>query len=214
MALVLPISVLFLIAVNTIPLFGVIFFGWSLFSIMFLYWIENGIIGFFNVFKIALARAPGRSGFTINGRPISPSNKELRIVFFILHYGVFWTVHGVFVFVFFGLNSPSGLFGGLGLRGVAVAAAALFLSHGVSFFVNFLGKEEYLTVSPDQQMMEPYSRVVVLHVTILAGGFLADSLGAPLAALVLLIVLKTVIDLVAHLREHRKAENRSQPAGV
>jgi Family of unknown function (DUF6498) len=214
MALVLPISVLFLIAVNAIPLFGVIFFGWSLFSIMFLYWIENGIIGFFNVFKIALARAPGGSGFTINGRPISPSNKELRIVFFILHYGVFWTVHGVFVFAFFGLNSPSGFFGGLGLRGVAVAAAALFLSHGVSFFVNFLGKEEYLTVSPDQQMMEPYSRVVVLHVTILAGGFLADALGAPLAALVLLIVLKTAIDLVAHMREHRKAETRSQPAGV
>jgi hypothetical protein len=135
-------------------------------------------------------------------------------VFFILHYGVFWAVHGVFVFVFFGLSSPSGLFGGLGLRGVAIAAAALFLSHAVSFFVNFLGKEEYLTVSPDQQMMEPYSRVVVLHVTILAGGFLADALGAPLAALVLLIVLKTVIDLLAHLREHRKAENRSQPAGV
>jgi Family of unknown function (DUF6498) len=205
----LPIAALFLIIVNTIPLFGVLFFGWSLFAIMFLYWIENGIIGFFNVFKIALARAPGPSRFTINGRPVSPSNKELRIVFFILHYGVFWTVHGVFVFVFFGLNSPSGLFSGVGLRGVAIAAAALFLSHGVSFLVNFLGKEEYLTVSPDQQMTEPYSRVVVLHVTILAGGFFADSLGAPLVALILLVLLKTVIDLLAHLREHRKAEKRS-----
>ncbi len=51
----LPISVLFLIAVNMMPLFGVLFFGWSLFSVMFLYWIENGIIGFFNIFKIALA---------------------------------------------------------------------------------------------------------------------------------------------------------------
>ena len=50
----LPITVLFLIAVNLIPLFGVLFFGWSLFSIMFLYWIENGIIGFFNILKIAL----------------------------------------------------------------------------------------------------------------------------------------------------------------
>ncbi len=69
----LAISVLFLIAVNTIPFFGVLFFGWSLFSIMFLYWIENGIIGFFNIFKIALARVPS-SGFTINGRPVSPSN--------------------------------------------------------------------------------------------------------------------------------------------
>src|SRR3712207_3396731 len=201
----LPISVLFLIAVNMVPLFGVLFLGWSLFSIMFLYWIENGIIGFFNIFKIALARVPS-SDFTINGRPVSPSNKEIRIVFFILHYGLFWTVHGVFVFTFFGMSSEP--FGSAGLRGVAIAAAALFLSHGVSFFVNFLGKEEYLTVSPDQQMMEPYSRVVVLHVTILAGGFLADSLGAPLAALVLLIVLKTAIDLLAHLREHRKAEMR------
>jgi hypothetical protein len=185
---------------------------------MFLYWLENGIIGFFNIFKIALSRAPssGGSSFTINGRPISPSNKEIRIIFFIFHYGLFWTVHGVFVFLFFGMSSSSDLFGGVGLRGVAIAAAALFLSHGVSFFVNFLGKEEYLTVSPDQQMTEPYSRVVVLHVTILAGGFFADSLGASLVALVLLILLKTVIDLLAHLREHRKAEMRSgstAPAG-
>ncbi len=214
----LPITILFLIAVNLIPLFGVLFFGWSLFSIMFLYWLENGIIGFFNIFKIALSRAPssGGSSFTINGRPISPSNKEIRIIFFIFHYGLFWTVHGVFVFLFFGMSSSSDLFGGVGLRGVAIAAAALFLSHGVSFFVNFLGKEEYLTVSPDQQMTEPYSRVVVLHVTILAGGFFADSLGAPRVALVLLILLKTVIDLLAHLREHRKAEMRSgstAPAG-
>jgi hypothetical protein len=207
----LPIVALLLIVVNMIPLFGVLFFGWSLFSIMLLYWLENGIIGFFNIFKIALARAPG-SGFTVNGRPVSPSNKQLRIIFFIFHYGLFWTVHGIFVFVFFGLSSSSGLFSGVGLRGVAIAAAALFLSHGVSFFVNFLGKEEYLTVSPDQQMTEPYSRVVVLHVTILAGGFFADSLGAPLAALILLVLLKTVIDLLAHLREHRKAEMRSGPA--
>ena len=206
----LPISVLVLMAVNAIPLFGVLFFGWSLFSIMFLYWIENGIIGLFNIPKMALARASssGGSGFTINGRPVSPSNKEIRIIFFIFHYGLFWTVHGIFVFLFFGMSS-SDRFGSLELRGVAIAAAALFLSHGISFFVNFLGKEEYRTVSPDQQMTEPYSRVVVLHVTILAGGFFADSLGAPLAALVLLVLLKTVIDLLAHLREHRKAEQRS-----
>ncbi len=118
-------------------------------------------------------------------------------------------MHGVFVFLFFGTSFEP--FGGVGLRGVAIAAAALFLSHGVSFFVNFLGKEEYLSVTPDQQMTEPYSRVVALHVTILAGGALADSLGAPLAALVLLVLLKTAIDLMAHLREHRKAQMRSNP---
>ena len=205
-----PIAALFLIAVNTIPLFGVLFFGWSLFSIMFLCWLENGFVGFFNVFKIALARASGSSRFTISGRSVSSSNKGIRIVFFILHYGLYWTVHGVLVFMFFGMSPEP--FGSVGLGGLATAAAALFLSHGVSFFVNFLGNEEYLSVTPDQQMTEPYSRVVVLHVTILAGGALANSLGAPLAALVLLVLLKTAIDLMAHLREHRKAQMRSNPA--
>ena len=105
------------------------------------------------------------------------------------------------------MSSPD-LFGSIEPRGVAIAAAALFLSHGVSLFVNFPGKEEYRAVSPDQQMTEPYSRVVVLHVTILAGGFFAESFGAPLAALILLVLLKTVIDLLANPREQRKAGMR------
>jgi uncharacterized protein DUF6498 len=58
----MPITVLFLIAVNLIPLFGVLFFGWSLFSIKFLYWIENGIIGFFNIPKIALGETGRLTG--------------------------------------------------------------------------------------------------------------------------------------------------------
>jgi hypothetical protein len=55
-------------------------------------------------------------------------------------------------------------------------------------------------------MSQPYSRVVVLHLTIIGGAFLVASLGTPLALLVLLILLKTAVDLRAHLREHRKAQ--------
>lgn len=216
------ISALFLIAVNTVPLVGVLLFDWSLFSIVFLYWIENGIVGFFNVLKIAWSRKPisSESGFTINGRPVGRAGKLFIIPFFMFHYGMFWVVHGVFVIVFFGLlggrfftdsSGPPGDIGGFSgfePRGVAIAAAALFLSHGVSFVVNFVGEREYLNVSPDKQMMEPYSRVVVLHATILGGGFLAAYLGTPLASLVLMIILKTALDLRAHLREHRTAQQR------
>jgi hypothetical protein len=49
-------SAIVLVLVNLIPLVGVIFFGWSLLTILVLYWIENGIVGFWNVFKIMLAR--------------------------------------------------------------------------------------------------------------------------------------------------------------
>jgi hypothetical protein len=53
-------------------------------------------------------------------------------------------------------------------------------------------------------MMQPYARVVVLHVTILFGGFAFMALHAPAAALVVLVALKTALDLRTHLAERRK----------
>ena len=85
---------------------------------------------------------------------------------------------------------------------MAIAAGALFLSHGASFFLNYLGKREYLTTSPIRQMFAPYGRVVVLHLTILIGAFAVAILGAPIGALVVLVVLKTAFDLRLHLRQH------------
>lgn len=216
-------SVAPLIAVNLIPLLGVLVLGWGLFLIMVLYWLENGIIGLFNLTKILLASAPvGGLPYSVPGglpgsRPLlGLSGRGFLMVFFAFHYGMFWAVHGLFVFVLFG-----GAFSGTGdpfaveLSGWwTLAAASLFLSHGVSFVTNFLGKREYLAVSPQQQMGEPYSRAVVLHVTILAGGFLVEILGTPFAALVLLIALKTAIDVRAHLKEHRKAELRLDEASA
>ena len=200
-------TVVFLVAVNLIPLFGVLFLDWSLFSIMVLYWIENGIIGLFNLVKIGFAAGPVIPG---SGHPDGPSvgafiGRAFYMGFFAVHYGLFWAVHGVFVFQLFGGSASSGPdWSG----GVTFAALALLLSHGVSFVVNFLGKREYLAVSPQQQMGQPYGRVVVLHITILAGGFLVAMLGTPIASLVVLISLKTAIDVRAHLGEHRKAEKK------
>jgi Family of unknown function (DUF6498) len=217
-------SVGLLIAVNLIPLVGVMFLGWGLFLIMVLYWLENGIIGLFNLPKIALASAPvgalpdGPILARTNALPGLPG-RGFFMIFFAFHYGMFWVVHGIFVFALFrGSGSPFSRTGNplaVELPGWwTLAAASLFLSHGVSFVTNFLGKREYLAVSPQQQMGEPYSRVVVLHVTILAGGFLVEILGTPVAALVLLVVLKTAIDVRAHLKEHRKAELRLDEASA
>ena len=45
-----------------------------------------------------------------------------------------------------------------------------------------------------------------MHLTILAGAFLIMRLGAPVAALVVMVGVKTLIDLGAHLLEHRKLQ--------
>ena len=52
--------------------------------------------------------------------------------------------------------------------------------------------------------MQPYQRVILLHVTVLAGGFVVMLLGQPLLALVLLVLLKTAVDVQAHVAEHLK----------
>ena len=95
-------TVVFLILVNFIPLFGVLFLGWGLFPIMVLYWLENGIVGLLNLPKIALARAP------VGGLPVALGmfGRGTLMVFFAFHYGLFWAIHGLFVFLLFGGPNP------------------------------------------------------------------------------------------------------------
>jgi hypothetical protein len=42
-----------------------------------------------------------------------------------------------------------------------------------------------------------------MHVTIIIGAFVSGFLGTPLGSLLVLVVLKTALDLYFHLREHR-----------
>lgn len=91
---------------------------------------------------------------------------------------------------------------------IALAAVALFLSHGASFLFNFIGRGEYLTASPSRQMGAPYGRVIVLHMTIIFGSMVVALLGAPIGALLVLVGLKTTFDLGLHLKERRAADAR------
>jgi hypothetical protein len=79
----------------------------------------------------------------------------------------------------------------------------LFLSHGYSFFANFLGRREYLQRTVKKQMSEPYGRIVLMHLVIIFGGALSMALGEATPALVLLIAAKTLVDVRAHRKEHR-----------
>ena len=88
------------------------------------------------------------------------------------------------------------------------AVVALALSHGFSYVWNYLGKGEFRRVAIPALMAGPYARVVVLHVALIGGGFLVMILNSPLGGLVLLLALKVCVDVVAHVREHRKAAAR------
>jgi hypothetical protein len=88
---------------------------------------------------------------------------------------------------------------------VLVAAAGLAFSHGASFVLNYLRRGEYRLVSPGQLFLAPYGRLVILHMTIIFGGIVSIWIGSPIGALLVLVALKTILDLFFHLREHRRA---------
>lgn len=86
---------------------------------------------------------------------------------------------------------------------VAIVIAGLFISHAVSYRMNFIGRGEYLRTTGMRQAAAPYGRLVLLHITIIFGGMAIATTGAPAAAIVILVLLKTALDLGLHLDEHR-----------
>ncbi len=65
--------------------------------------------------------------------------------------------------------------------------------------------------TPLKELMgAPYGRIMVLHVTLIAGGFLVMSLHAPVLGALLLIALKLAYDLVS-LRRDPGAQKGTAP---
>lgn len=193
-------SVWALIIANLYPVIGVIFFNWQTYPLLLFFWTENLVIGFYTVLKMLVA----------SGENAKPAAKLFTVPFFCLHYGIFTLVHGVFVVALFGSILADDTINAGTLTQQALeyqmfwGVLALLISHGISFFKNYIGKNEYQQAELTKLMFQPYGRVVILHVTIIIGGFLSVFLGSPLIALLFLIIIKVSIDIIAHLREHRK----------
>ncbi|MEA3245189.1 MAG: DUF6498-containing protein [Gemmatimonadota bacterium] len=188
-----------LLVSNSLPLLGVLFFGWQVFPLLFLYWFENVVVGVMNVARMLTAQ------------PASSSNWALKLFlvpFFCFHYGMFTMVHGIFVFALFGPASRAFFPNAAAVRSVAsgtnglvVAIVAIVSSHLFSFIWNYLRGGEYRRASPALLMAQPYARVMVMHVVVLGGAFAVAAIGSPLPALIILVVLKTGVDLAAHRAE-------------
>ena len=200
-------AVVALIVANLVPLIGVLFFGWSVWNILIVYWLENGIVGGFNVLKMATATGIATpQNMSRNNGPVAGNSKAALIPFFVIHYGIFWVVHGIFVFTLpFLFTGAPGSESGVDPGAILLAGIALAISHGVSYWWNFLHGAEYRRVSAAQLMFAPYGRLLVLHMTILLGAVAIGTTGAQSAAVAILVAIKIAIDLALHLAEHRRA---------
>lgn len=213
------VSLAALVLANLLPV-GLVAAGvWDVAEIVFMYWLENLVVGFYNLLRIATTRQ------------LAIGEKLGLGSFFTVHYGIFCIGHMVFlvdVFGFPGLQpgqpAPGG---GFALFDVIAAPEllfprhfrwpllALFVSHGLSFVTHYVLGGERLTSNQGTLMGRPYGRIVVMHVWLFVGGFLIMHWNVPMAGLLALVILKTAIDAGSHAylhrsRRHAKARRRSR----
>lgn len=186
-----------LVLVNLIPLAGALVWSWSVFEIVLLYWMENLVVGLYALLRIQLAGGPPFR-FDVG--------RVFLGLFFVVHYGMFCLVHGVFVFALLGREQVNSISGAIDLAfTLRWAILAIFLSHGYSFVRHYLLGGESVGGDPPNEMQRPYPRMIVLHVAIIFGAFAVQALGSPMGLLLILVIGKTLLDLKLHRRAHTKS---------
>lgn len=182
-------SIFLIILGNVIPVIGVLFFGWNLAQVVVLYWIENLIIGFWNIPRILSA---GKSKM---------SERVAMALFFTVHYGIFCMVHGMFIITMVSITLDSEIsISGLGnisdfvSQGVGLGAAMMFLSIGWDFYQGYLRNGDCKKWKVSHAMFHPYGHIIVIHLAIIVTGIITFVLGTPMALLILLVVGKTILE--------------------
>jgi hypothetical protein len=103
--------------------------GWSLGSMMVIYWVQSVVIGIFHVFRMLLLRSFCTEGFTSNGTRV-PENAKGKIstaIFFAIHYGFFHLIYGIFLIV----GAASGIGEGENARSRTRAAGGMVRRSGL-----------------------------------------------------------------------------------
>ena len=215
----LPWSVYVLIAANLIPLFGVLFFQWEAQVVLALYWIENLIIGAFNVVKMLSVSAIKKQFQGL-----------LMVAFFIVHYGLFCAGHGMLLTDLLGLEGAvesiefqyeaDGLLS-IFQEGLAVflmfverlspailyGILALLLSRLVSFIEHFILRGELFNTDVNKLMGAPYAQIIIMHVGLILGAMALNYFQSPIWLLAIIVVFKMVLDYTQHKKRHQLTNN-------
>ena len=211
-----------ILAVDLFPVYAVLQFGWDATALVFLYWLENVIIG-----AITLLRMLATS---LRGGPFGVAGMLFIGPFFTVHYGMFCFVHGIFLAAFSAISQGSddapfmdpvsliqfaldtgaqmALFAG------AIVALQLFL-----FFRDFIARGEWRESDVMVEMARPYGRVVVLHIALFVGFGVMIALGQPMLGVLGLIALKALWGMYQAHRRHiqpqlESAEKVDEPSPI
>jgi len=150
-------SVMALMLANVLPLAGVLFLGWDVYYILFSYLVECVVIGLYNVIKLVL---------------VARWKALLYIPMFVIMFYFFMLMPGVIIGGLYdnqhlGEQAFRDFLKALGWCGVGFA-----VSHGVSFFHNYLGGREYEGQTPEDLLQAPFKRMLLVMAAAFSGALL------------------------------------------
>jgi hypothetical protein len=205
-------------AANMLQVYGVLYWGWDMFQILMLYWMETLVIGFWALLRLAVLPAGLLGEMTVNGRVVAATN-TLLLQLFVPFVAISMAAHLLILWVVFSGASAvdvHGLFSFASKFIVASGAWAPLLFTWLSGAVGFYEspkRSDFVPairarLSPRQISVVQSSptadgvgaaiggtlgRIVMLQVATIIGGMFARSYGTA-APWLMLIGMKTILD--------------------
>lgn len=181
-------SVIALLLTNLIVIVLAVWQNWDLLTMAWIYWFQSVIIGLFQVKKMLDLENFSTRNFEIYGQSVLP-NQETKIktvIFFIFHYGFFHFTYAIFLYVNGGFSGSS----------ILVPIIIFFINHLFSYKENKeLDKQKRKNIG--HMMSFPYLRIIPMHLIVVFGSLSGTG------SLVFFLILKTIADVVMHLKEHK-----------
>ena len=189
---------------NLVTIALAVYQHWDVFVLMWVYWGQSVIIGYFNVRRIMDLKRFSTAGFMINDQPVKPTPATQRqtAVFFALHYGIFHLGYLVF------LSADTKVAGGFPVFYVLLCIGVFYLNHWFSYRHN-REQEQQRVPNIGSLMFFPYIRIIPMHLMIVAG---VTVLGGSTGALIVFLLLKTAADVAMHVVEHAMARGAARRA--
>lgn len=192
---------------NLMPLYGVIQYGWTIFTVVYIYWFELLIVSFFQFLKILLAE--GNTKISIFTKFF------IAIRFLLLRIGIF-IFYLIFIVVFLGIlpnvNNKDN-------ENLIQMSNAIFLQSDffrftilsfifynfLDFLFSFIINNQYKTALPNNFNIFLDIRIIVVHIVVILGTFLYEGITnflhlnhkiAMIACVSLFIVVKLIADII------------------
>ncbi|MEO6128940.1 MAG: DUF6498-containing protein [Ferruginibacter sp.] len=168
-----PFAILFIVAFNLVPVFGVFFYNWQPFEAFWFFWVETLIIALFNTVCIVFSQNQ-KSPDINTGLPLH-YNIRKAIKYLIIRVCIF-LFYSIFIITFIGFVANNHTDKHIVLSTILFQNRFFNLSLLISIFSQcyfllfyFFRRGEFLTADPDNYAALFDGRQLVIHVAVVLG---------------------------------------------